>query len=394
MILVFELILSLLCSCYIILLIWLCKGIWYAQELTSGFHRDTGKSTSFNSKTDLPTVSIIVCARNEEQNLPTLLAHLTSQNYPKDKLEICLVDDRSTDSTSSIMAIYSRSRNYVKHIKITDLLPDFAPKKRAIDLAIGCSIGEIIILTDADAQPGPNWIFKIAKLFKFDIAMVCGYSPYYPRKNRLQNILALEYFSQAAVAAATIGLNSPMTCTGSNLAYRRSAFLRIGGFEGISHYISGDDDLLLHKIHKQGLRNIIYTADSDSQAAVAPPASWSEFRAQRTRYASKGLYYHLNMTLTLVVVYLLNVMLILGFLSILAGQVKLFFYTVGCGFIKAGAEYFFLKKAANWFGEGELLKSFSLTAFLHPFYIVYFATRAQFAKFSWHGDSFSAKIVK
>ncbi len=375
----------LLIASYLVGLSWLGQGLNRAQKF--GFH---AQNTVSPSRQEFSTVTIIVSARNEEEHLPHLLNCLSAQDYPTGKLEICLVDDRSTDRTGELLADFAAHNRHVRHFTIHDTLPHFAPKKRALDHAIRHSQGEIILLTDADARPGPQWVREMAAQFHPGVVMICGYSPYFPRTNLWQNILALEYFSLAAVAAGSIGAGRPLTCTGSNFAYRRDAFFSVNGFEGIAHFISGDDDLFLHKMHNHHLGRIGYAAHPRVHAPVRPPASWRDFQSQRTRYASKGRHYKPGITLGLTAVFLLNLLLCLGFLAILAGGVKIFVAALGCGAMKALGEYFYLRRAAAWFGEQRLLKYFSFAALMHPFYVVYFSLRSPFAKFSWRGERFSA----
>jgi cellulose synthase/poly-beta-1,6-N-acetylglucosamine synthase-like glycosyltransferase len=375
---------------YIVALLWLGRGLRRAQS--SG--PLSGALQKNSSPRALPTVTLVVSARNEEGYLPHLLVRLADQDYPAGKLEICLVDDRSTDRTSELMSDFVARHRHGRHFQIRDTIPGFAPKKRAIDHAVRHSCGEIILLTDADARPGPAWVREMVAQFQPGIIMVCGYSPYFPRTNLLQNILALEYFSLAAVSAGSIGAGRPLTCTGSNFAYRRDAFMAVNGFAGIAHFISGDDDLFLHKMHDHRLGKIAYAGHPAVHAAVRPPAAWRDFQSQRTRYASKGRHYKPGVTLGLAAVVLLNLLLCLGFLAILLGKIEVFAATVVGGAIKALFEFFYLRRAAAWLGEQRLLKYFPLAVLLHPFYIVYFSSRAPFAKFSWRGESFATTMAE
>jgi cellulose synthase/poly-beta-1,6-N-acetylglucosamine synthase-like glycosyltransferase len=246
-------------------------------------------------------------------------------------------------------------------------------------------------LTDADAEPGPRWVHEMAVAFKADVVMVCGYSPYMPRQTFWQKILALEYFSHAAVAAGGAGLGRPLTCTGSNMAYRRDAYLRIGGFAGIAHWISGDDDLLLHKMHAAQIGKIVYATAPAAQAPVRPPHSWQEFKSQRTRYASKSLHYGLALTLSLGLVYLFNWFICAGLFSVVLGWWKFFIPTLMIGSLKVVGDYLYLRRAAKLLGEEKLFSVYPMAALLHPFYVVYFATRGQFAKFGWRQEQFTAQ---
>jgi len=378
---------ALLTLFYIIGLLWLRRGLHFAQS-------QTHLARTASAARAHPSATIVVSARNEEKNLPHLLAGLAQQNYPTEKLEICLVDDRSSDRTGALLAAFAAQHAHAKYFRIEDTRPDFAPKKRALDHAIRHSTGEIIVLTDADGVPGPGWVREMVEQFEENAAMVCGYSPYRPRTGSLQKILALEYFSLAAVAAGSIGVGRPLTCTGSNLAYRRSAYFAIGGFDGIAQWISGDDDLLLHKMHEHHAGQIKFAGHTSAHVPVRPPASWKDFQAQRTRYASKGRHYKLSVTLALAAVYGLNLFLCVGVLAVFLVEIKIFLFTLACGLLKACFEFLYLKKAAQWFGEESLLRYFSLAAMLHPFYIVYFSTRAQFARFVWRGEEFAARTAQ
>jgi cellulose synthase/poly-beta-1,6-N-acetylglucosamine synthase-like glycosyltransferase len=367
---------------YLGLLLWLSLGLRRLEN---------SKAAIETPDKNLPTVALVVCAKNEERRLPRLLRALSQQDFPSGKLEICLVDDRSTDRTGAIIEKFAITHSNVIHLRIDDTVTHFAPKKRAIDMAIRHTTGEIILLTDADAEPGPRWIHEMARAFKPNVVMVCGYSPYLPRQTCWQKIWALEYFSHAAVAAGGIGLGRPLTCTGSNMTYRRDAYLRIGGFNGIAHWISGDDDLLLHKMHKARIGKILYAAHPAAHAPARPPNTWKEFHSQRTRYASKSLHYEPALTLSLGLVFLLNVLICAGLFSVIFAGWKFFVPTLFIGLLKATGEYLFLRRAAKLFSETKLLAVFPIAALLHPFYVVYFATRGPFAKFNWRGEKFTAR---
>jgi len=181
-----------------------------------------------------PSVSIVVSLHNEEANAEQLINCLVNQNYPKEKLEIILINDRSTDNTLEILYNCQKKYPHVEIIPINDLKEDFAPKKRAIDLGIRQAKGEIILLTDADGRPEANWASKMVSLFSEETGMVIGYAPYSIEKYS-QRLLALEYFSHATIASATTGLNFPLTCVGTNIAYRKKVYLELDGFDYYFH---------------------------------------------------------------------------------------------------------------------------------------------------------------
>lgn len=342
----------------------------------------------------LPTVSVIVPARNEAHHIDELIKSLKKQNYPPELLEFCIIDDRSSDATFAHIKACANELSNVIPLRITDTVPHVAPKKRAIDLGIRRSSGEIILVTDADCRPGENWVRSFAMRFTDEVTMICGYSPYHPRQNFVQKILALEYFSLAAVSAAGIGIGLPLTCTGSNLGYRRRAYYAIGGFERIASFVSGDDDLLLHEMHRRRAGKILYLPLPAAAAKTEPPESLQQFFWQRIRFASKGRHYEPEMTASLIAVYLMNLLLAAGIVLSLGRAKWLWAGAIAAAWMaKAFAEFIFLRRAAHLFSEQDLLRYFPVSCILHPFYIILFGALGQFMSFRWKGERFRRKVT-
>ncbi len=346
-----------------------------------------------NSPTDLSSgkamVSVIVAARNEENNLPYLFQRLEEQKISSDhEVEFIFVNDRSTDKTGRLLEEQAARDPRFKYIHIHDRLPGFAPKKRAIDTAVRSARGQYILLTDADGRPGPWWIETLVAYFSQGADMLLGYAPYTidSRYPFIQGLVALEYFSVAAVAAATTALRFPVTCVGTNMAYRRELFLEVGGFGPHKHILSGDDDLFLTHVREQKKYDIRYALDARTQVFNAPPSSLRQYIHQRLRYASKGFKYPMKVTLGLSAYVLYNAGLLWALVSILSGMgsglpVLLIFS------LKAGAEYLFLNRAARIMGETRVMRWFLPAATIHIFYILFFGILGQFNLFRWKEET-------
>jgi len=348
----------------------------------------------FGDAQPLPTVSVIVPARDEAHHIDELFKNLKRQNYPSELLEFCIIDDRSSDATFARIEACAKEAPNVIPLRINDTVLHVAPKKRAIDLGIRRSSGEIILVTDADCRPGENWVRSFATRFSSDVAMVCGYAPYHPRRSFLHKLLALEFFSLAAVSAAGIGISVPLTCAGGNLAYRRRAYYAIGGFEKIASFISGDDDLLLHEMHRRRIGKILYMPEPEAAVQTELPRSWRQFFWQRIRFASKSRHYDAKMTVALVAIYFMNLLFGCGLLASLAlGKWSWLGAILFLWAIKALAEFILLKRAANFFGEQHLLRHLPAANILHPFYIILFGALGQFMSFRWKGERFRRKLT-
>ncbi len=334
-----------------------------------------------------PPVSIIVATHNAEQDIRQCLDCLLAQEYPPGLLEIILVADRCSDGTARIIDTYLPLNPQLKLIVIKQLKENFAPKKFAITTAVMQARGEIILLTDVDGRPGRFWVKSMTGLFRENVGMVIGYAPYSTARllnTLLFRLLALEYLSHAAVAAVSTAFGYPLTCVGTNLAYRKCVFEKLGGFGRYQSYLSGDDDLFLQRVREETDWKIKYAGNPEAHVFNAPPRTFAQFYQQRLRYASKGFLYPARVTAALICFFIMNLFLLLapftliwfpGILPALAGII----------IVKMIAEYLFLRRAAVYLSDTRHLKLLPLASLLHVPYVVYFGLMAQLQKFSWGG---------
>ena len=176
-----------------------------------------------NSSSGLPFVSVVIAARNEEENISNLLDDLKEQNINKNKFEVIVSNDRSEDKTEQIINRYSEQNSFIKTIHITKK-NDMASKKYALEQAINKSNGEIILATDADCRVPKNWVTSMANLVNEADRVVIGYSKI-ESKNRLIN--EIQKIDFLGIMAANGGLlTNGIVCSGSgqNLGYKKEDF--------------------------------------------------------------------------------------------------------------------------------------------------------------------------
>ena len=94
--------------------------------LTDGIR---GHSLSDTNNTTFPEVTIIVSARNEENNLPNLISALVNQTYPHELIKLIIINDRSTDSTAEILANFTNEITNLTILTIDETPDGWAPKK-------------------------------------------------------------------------------------------------------------------------------------------------------------------------------------------------------------------------------------------------------------------------
>jgi cellulose synthase/poly-beta-1,6-N-acetylglucosamine synthase-like glycosyltransferase len=332
-----------------------------------------------------PSVSVVVAARNEEQQIGACLAALVAQDYPRDKLQIIVVDDRSEDGTAAIVNEVAASHPQVELLRVTACPSNWSPKKHALATGVAHARGELILCTDADCQPPPTWVSGMVSYFTPGVGLVAGFSPttHGPGSRLAKRLLEMDDLALACVAAGSMGVGVPLTCGGSNLAYRKEVYEQVGGFSGVEHLLSGDDDLFLHKVRITAWRTH-YARDLGTVVPSGGPRSFRQFRHQRTRHASKGFFYAPWMIALLVLIYLFHCGLLAALPAALLGLLQPGMLTIAYALAWV-PEFLLVGWGAFLFRRRYLLPYLPLAALLYIPYIVVFAAWGTLGNFSWKG---------
>ena len=326
-------------------------------------------------------ISVIIAARNEEENIGSLLEAMRQQSYPPEMFEVIVIDDHSTDKTASVVQRFN-------HVKLIRLLDDNinSYKKKAIETGIASASGEWIVTTDADCLPPAEWLNTIAA-FKEEKNAVFVVAPVVIDCNSslLQIFQAMDFSVLQGITGASAQRNIHSMCNGANLAYERKVFYEVNGFAGIDHIASGDDMLLMHKIWKKYPGNVHYLKSKDAIVATQPMKTWIEFFSQRIRWASKANRYDdKRIFWVLVLVYLFN-------LSFLVLAIATFwnldfgFWILGLWVAKTLVELPFVSSVSSFFGKRSLVKYFFLLQPLHILYTIISGLFGQFGRYEWKG---------
>jgi cellulose synthase/poly-beta-1,6-N-acetylglucosamine synthase-like glycosyltransferase len=332
-------------------------------------------------------ISIIVPARNEAQHLPALLDSIAAQNFPKHLFELILMDDFSTDETAAI----ARSYDFVKVISLAQFI---APnsinsyKKKAIEIGMQNSMGELVLTTDADCVVGNNWLRTIAAYYESTQAQLMVMPVMFMNNHQPLGIFQLlDFMSLQGITGASVYKKMHSMCNGANLAYTRSAFVAVDGFKGIDNIASGDDMLLMHKIAKRFPEGIHYIKSEEVIVQTAPMHTLGSFLQQRIRWASKAdRYDDKSIFWVLLMVYGLNVLLLLPPI-LLFFLYDLFLVKTWLCFllIKIIAEMYYLLPVATFFGQRIILLFFPLAEPFHILYTVVAGWLGKFGSYEWKG---------
>jgi len=241
------------------------------------------------------TISVLIPARNEEENLAATLQAILAQNYPTNLYEIIVIDDFSTDNTPQIINDFSAKNSNIKPLKLADYINPktlHSFKKKAIEIAVQNAENKLIVQTDADCIMGNDWLKIIADYYKIHQAkFIAAPVIFMDEKNTFQRFQSLDFIGMMGVNGAGIFRKFHYLCNGANLAYERKTFQEVKGFEGIDQQASGDDLMLLQKIAKRYPNDIAFLKNTAAATYTTPKRSLREFMQQRIRWATKTTNY-------------------------------------------------------------------------------------------------------
>tara|TARA_B110000014_G_scaffold161520_1_gene113824 strand:+ start:203 stop:1288 length:1086 start_codon:yes stop_codon:yes gene_type:complete len=234
---------------------------------------------------DLPSISVVIAARNEEKNISHLLNDLINQSIDKDKFEVIISNDRSIDKTKDIIDQYAKEYSFIKTIDIFEK-HEMTPKKFALTKAIDQSVGDIIIATDADCRVPVDWVKNMATLVEDTGKIVIGYSKIESFQIIFNDFQKIDFLG---IMAANGGLlTHGIVCSGSgqNLAYKKEDFYKIKGFDPVKNQISGDDMHIVQQI--SSIKGAIFNYNPESFVSTTSKNSIRGYLNQRIRWSSNS----------------------------------------------------------------------------------------------------------
>lgn len=333
--------------------------------------------------------SIIIPFRNEAENLPQLLNSLELIDYPIERFEIWFIDDASVDQSHDIIENFTKASQL--NIKIIDNLRiSNSPKKDAITTAITQTSFEWIITTDADCVVPIKWL-SIFNSFILEnkVDFIASAVAYHENSSFLENFQALDFMSLQGVTIGAFGINKAFMCNGANLAYKRSVFQQINGFEGNLNMVSGDDVFLLQKVIQKKNFKIKYLKSKSHIVLTKPVNSLKALFSQRIRWASKTKAYQGWFSKFLALsVFLVNLSLVLSVPFLAFGILKIetaIIIWIGKFIIDALLIY----QTAKLMRQTQMFRHYVLSTVIYPFFVVISATASFFKTFEWKERTFN-----
>lgn len=232
-------------------------------------------------------VSVIICAKNEADNLRTNLYHFLNQNYRS--FEVIVVNDNSTDDTEAVL-LDEKTKSANLHVVCAPKSNRTFSKKQALANGLEYARFEWIVVSDADCKPAsPDWLACLSRRMDHPTDMVLGYSPYEKTSGWLNRWIRFEGVWTGILYLSAALAGNPYMGVGRNMAYRREVYRRAGGFASHSHLESGDDDLFVNQMAVAEHTAI----EINPQAFVwsIPKGTWRGYYYQKSRHVSTAPEY-------------------------------------------------------------------------------------------------------
>ena len=319
--------------------------------------------------------SIIIAAKNEELNIPSIIKSLQKLDYPEENFEVIIVDDNSSDNTYNVAKglIQNISNFYV--MKVGD--KEFPAKKGALSFGIKKAHNPFILITDADCRPQEDWLKFYLEKFQDGYDFIFGHAPFYQNNSIVNKISCFENLRSALLIFFTSKTGITYSASARNFGFKKLSFEKIKGYSNTSETLSGDDDLLLREAVKNKLR-IDSILNRRSFVYSKTKAILSDYFNQRARHTKTSFYYLPGRQFFLSSWHLLNLFFLFSPILVIFNKLFLFLF-----FIKLLIDSITIKSLQKNFGyRFSILEILYLQVIYELFLIVHFIN-ALFNKDKW-----------
>ena len=317
---------------------------------------------SRGEETQEPHVSVVVAARDEEQHIGDCLDSLLRLQYPPEKLEIIVVNDRSADRTLEIAQERRRSHPQITVITASPGEGNLRGKTNAVARGIEAYRGDILMFTDADCTVPPAWVKETVRSFEGRAGIVGGFTMLEARRP-FEGVQALDWIFLFGIASAASGLGMPLTAVGNNLAVRREAYRSTGGYKNIPFSVT-EDYSLVRSILKRGEHTLRFPINPAAVVRSKACQTWKQLFRQKQRWGVGGFDMVAGGKIIMAIGWFLPAALLLG-----AGQAAPGVWA-GAAACKVLTDLYFLWKPLKSFKALYLLKYFFLFELYFPLYVV------------------------
>ncbi len=249
-------------------------------------------SVSLPPESELPEIAVVVAARNEEEHIEDTVRSLSAQNYPNDRYEIVVADDRSEDHTPDILRQLTGEIANLRVMTIPEVPEGISPKKHALLTAVSSLSTPFVAATDADCTHHPDWLRAYAAAAEPSLGIATAATVFEKTSYRSwfekawQTMQNIEHVSEHLVTAGGIARSIGLSANGNNMVFNRTLYQNAGNEAVKDSVISGDDFFLTHTAAQRGYR-LKFLVNPESRVRTVPQSTIGQTINQRARWASK-----------------------------------------------------------------------------------------------------------
>ncbi len=329
-------------------------------------------------------ISIVISARNEANQIQQCIQQIAKQEFPNSRFELIIVDDASDDQTFEI------AQQTLEQLNISFMLirqDTHQGKKQNLALAISQAKGSIIITSDADVvYRHPKWLVTISNYFQsYSPNMLVMPIDYEIRPELLPTFQIFENIALTGITSGYTGIQSSFICNGANLAFKKSVYELVSGYNAHLHLSSGEDVFLMESIKKIDKSSIHYLLARELIVKISPINDFKVFLNQRIRWASKTKHNANQLNAFVGLVILTTNLLIPGLVIAFIKQSPTTFYLSFFVFTKLIFDFLLLLLSADFLGKRKYMWYFFIFQALYWIYALIIGFGSLCIKPYWKG---------
>ncbi|MCL2073582.1 MAG: glycosyltransferase [Marinilabiliaceae bacterium] len=327
------------------------------------------KTNAQHSETQFtPHVSVIICAKNEEENLTNFLPSVLTQDYPN--YQVVVVNDSSEDNSELILAQFKSKYSHLYYTNIPIDKKFSHGKKLAISIGVKAATHNYLVFTDADCKPASNkWLETMVQGFKPEgKEIVIGFGGYLKQKGITNLIIRYDTFFTALQYMGFAFSGKPYMGVGRNLAYKKDLFIKNDGLKSHLNILSGDDDLFVKETATK--QNVSIVTNPDAHTISVPHKTLNHWRLQKARHLTTAHLYNFSVKSELILEPISReIFWFMIFYMIISNT----FALVSIGFLIVNylIKILIWKKIAKILNQGKLYWSLLLFDFIHPWILLW-----------------------
>ncbi|MBW6458184.1 MAG: glycosyltransferase [FCB group bacterium] len=343
---------------------------------------------------DLPELTVVVCAKDEERYIEACIRSIFAQDYPKEKFSVIAVNDRSEDHTPDILEKLAAEYSSLSVIHISECPEGISPKKNAIYKAMEICRTEFVVATDADALHMEQWLRSYGSLCGPKLGASTGISIFSKDtfsskwERTWQSMQTLESLSHNVMVAGAMSNGFAITANGNNMLFRKDLLVNDKAFQ--DHVVSGDDSEIVFEAQRRQYE-VVFNAHPHAVVRLVPQKTIRDVINQRVRWAS-------NITRSTVPVAILGTLVVLFYFTLVIMPLMAFFnvallwYWGGLVLIKAFCDFFYMTRSLKKFQIPYRFVHLFLMELVHALFIVVVGLFGTFGTFTWKGSKYKKTL--